>query len=272
MRFDFHTHSTCSDGSDTPEALVRRARDIGVRFLALTDHDTMDGYQEAAAAGERYGVAILAGVEMDTEFPEELHILGLGVNPASPVLVSALNTARERRNLRNARMLSKLAAAGYDVSGRVAHGGTVTRLHIARALVAAGHASSLPEAFSRFLSRGGVGYCTVERFTPEQVIDIITAAGGIAALAHPCHLACPVHALVARLKDAGLGGIEAYYPTSTDGQTKLFLSLAKQYGLIVTAGSDYHGPERPRNPLGGAWIDVPELQATCEYFRAHIGI
>lgn len=270
-RFDFHTHSSFSDGSDSPETLLGKAKEKGVRMLALTDHDTMDGYKEAAAAGERLGVKVLPAVEMDTEFSEELHILGLNVDPLDPGLIEALQRARVRRNARNERMLDKLKQAGYDVARFVdTSGGTVTRLHIARALAKAGFADGIYEAFEKFLNKGAVGYCTVERFTPEEVIEIISNAGGVAALAHPCHLKCGVHALVKRLVDAGLSGIEAYYPTSSEGQTKTFLSLANQYGLLVTAGSDYHGPEREKHPLGSAWRDVPALEKTFDYFSARL--
>lgn len=270
-KFDFHTHSNCSDGADSPAVLVNRAKEAGIRFLALTDHDTVRGYPEAAEEGKRIGLPVLPAIEMDSEFAEELHILGLGIDPFHPGLISALETALERRNQRNRKMLRQLKEAGCDIHLDLDDDrGTITRFHFALALRDAGYAKTIPEAFENYLKRGKPGYYRVERFSPKEIIAIIRKAGGVAAIAHPCHLSCDVHGLVAQLKDEGLGGIEAYYATATEGQKNLHLSLARQYGLLVTAGSDYHGPERPRNRLGCAFEDVPVLQKTFDFFRARV--
>ncbi len=268
--FDLHLHSQYSDGSDTPAQVVRRAAEARVTLLSLTDHDTALGVPEAVAAGRECGVLVLPGVELDTEFAEELHILGLGIDLDEPKLAAALELARRRREVRNAEILKKLAATGCDAAPyMMPYMGTVTRMHIARALVAAGYTADVRAAFRSFLGRGCPGFCEAERVSPREAIALIRGAGGVAVLAHPCHMKCDMHALVAELAADGLGGIEAYYAASTEGQTQLFSSLAAQHGLLVTAGSDYHGPERPANLPGCAWRDVPELARAFDFFLTY---
>ena len=269
--FDLHLHSHYSDGSDTPAQVVRRAAEAGVQLLSLTDHDTALGVPEAIAAGKECGVFVLPGVELDTEFAEELHILGLGIDLAEPKLAATLELARHRREVRNAIIVKNLAAAGFDTAPHMPpYVGTVTRMHIARALVLGGYAPDVRAAFRSFLGRGCPGFHEAERVFPREAIALIRGADGVAVLAHPCHLKRDVHALVAELAADGLGGVEAYYATSTEGQTQLFNSLAAQHGLLVTAGSDYHGAERPANLPGCAWRDVPELARTFDVFRARM--
>lgn len=262
-RVDLHTHSICSDGDRTPAALVRCAADAGITLLALTDHDCMRGVPEAIDAGRKCGVSVVPGVEMDNEYDQELHILGLCVDIENAALRAALEAADARRTVRNARILQQLAETGIDLEPHLKPTeGMETRLHIALALVQGGFAESVPDAFARYLRRGTPGYATVERPAPAQVIALLRGAGGIPVLAHPCHLKGNVHAIVQELCALGLGGIEAYYPTSTAGQTRLFLSLAAQHGLLITCGSDFHGDHRPAARLGCAWTPDPALEQT----------
>lgn len=265
-RIDLHAHSLRSDGDRTPEEVVRLAAEAGVTLFALTDHDSLSGVSEAVEAGGKYGVAVVTGVEMDNEFEQELHILGLGVDPQNAQLREATVRANERRNVRNARMIEKLSDAGIEIAAHMAKGdGTVTRMHIALALVAGGYAENLSDAFRRYLYRGRPGFVAVERPKPSEVIALIRGAGGLPVLAHPCHLRGNVHGIVRELCELGLGGIEAYYPTSTDGQTALYLSLAAQNGLFVTCGSDFHGDHRPAARLGCSYAEDPALARTRRY-------
>lgn len=260
---DLHTHSRCSDGDRTPAALVRCAAEAGVSMLALTDHDCVRGVAEAVAAGREYGVRVVPGVEMDNEFDQELHILGLGVDVDDPALQRELAAARERREVRNARILEKLLEMGVDVRPFLAaSAGVTTRMHIALALVEGGFATGIADAFNRYIGQGAPAFATVQRPTPERVIALLRGAGGIPVLAHPCHLKGDVYAIVRELCALGIAGIEAYYSTSTPGQTRLFLSLAAQHGLLVTCGSDFHGDRRPAARLGCAWTDDPALERT----------
>lgn len=266
-RFDLHLHSNCSDGTDAPERLMQRAFDAGLSLCALTDHDCIEGVSRAQAAGRTLGMTVISGIEFDTQFPSELHILGLGVDIENGTLRKAVNRARNWREQRNAAMLKKLRRAGYELSPYLSEKTYIlTRYHMAGAMVGAGYAESIQDAFTRFLNPGCAAYEPGRRHTPGEVVGYIHAAGGVAALAHPCAIRGDVHAIVAELASQGLDGIEAYYPTSTPGQTELFTSLAAQYGLMVTCGSDYHGPGRPKNAIGSAWQDVRALEATYDFF------
>lgn len=263
LRMDLHCHSTMSDGTYSPAAIVRMAAKAGIGILALTDHDTMAGVPEAMLAAEELNIRLLPSVELDTESSFELHMLGLDVDPCAPCLQQALADIQLRRRRRNEKILDKLRDAGYDVTGHMRESeGNTTRLHIAMALNEAGYAKSVTDAFRGFLSPGLPGYYTEPRLTPAQAIDLIKEAGGIPVLAHPCHIRSNPHQFVAELAEAGLMGLEAYYPASTLGQTQTFLSLAAQFGLLVTCGSDFHGKNREGNPLGCAWRDVACLNET----------
>lgn len=266
-RFDLHTHSYYSDGTYSPSELVCAAVEAGLALLAISDHDSIEGVAEAVAAGKRLGLRVLPAVEFDAEWRCELHLLGLGIDINNPALVSALETARERRMRRNAVIVQKLADAQVDITPSLASArdaGSITKLHIALALVAEGYASHLREAFSKYLRVGCVGYHTETRFSPQSIIQIIRDADGIPTLAHPCHIRDNPHALVAQLAAWGLQGVEAYYPASSPAQTLLYRSLAQQHKLLVTSGSDFHGENRPGIALGCAWQDAADLDACYE--------
>jgi len=258
--FDLHLHSNCSDGFDTPARVVEKANTCGVSLMALTDHDSVLGVREAVRAGDRFGLRVLPAIEMDTEWPHELHILGLDIDIFEPGLLRALEQARTRRGIRNAEIAERLKRAGYDILPYL-NGGTevATRLNIAIALVAGGFAESTKDAFLRFLRKGCPGYFAVERFPPEEVIALIRGAGGIPVWAHPMHGHPDVHALTDQLKNLGLMGLEAYHPSLSEGEGEVLVSIARQQKLIVTCGSDYHGANRPGVLPGQAWRTHPAL-------------
>jgi len=262
-RYDLHCHSNYSDGTSSPAQLVRMASRAKLRLLALTDHDSMDGVAEAVAEGIKLGLPVLPSVEMDNEWPHELHILGLDVDIRNPVLQRNLEIARQRREERNSIIFQKLEGSGVNPLPFLRRGaGSTTKLHIALALIEGGYAADIREAFLRYLRPGAPGYYTEPRFTPHEVIGMIRDAGGLPVLAHPCHLRDDPHTLIRTLVDMGLSGLEVYYPSSNPKQTELYLSLARQYRLLVTCGSDCHGKNRPGVPLGCAWRDTPELEET----------
>ena len=268
-RFDLHMHSNCSDGSDAPALVVEHAKDAGLALMALTDHDTVCGVPEALEAGRAQGVAVLPALEMDTEYPGEMHILGLGVDIESPALTHALAVAGERRIARNRVILERLKAAGYDIAPFLSGAeGSVTRLHIALALIEAGYAESIHDAFARYLRRGGPGYYTVTRFSPEEVLSILLAAGGTPVWAHPYHLEGNLLPALDMLVANGLMGIEAYHPSASEGQSKTLLSLARQRKLLVTCGSDSHGSHRQNTFCGCTWRDTPELNQTFDFLSS----
>ena len=264
-RFDLHTHSCISDGTATPTEIVRTAARGKIKLLALTDHYNITGVPEAMEAGKEFGVPILPAVEMDNEWRHELHIIGLDVDPNNPTLLRALEIARDRRERRNRIIYARLKEAGYDVQPLVKRPESMTtKLHIAHALIQAGYASDVRDAFSKYLRPGMPGYYTEPRFTPQQVIDIIHLADGLPILAHPCHVRDNPHGLIRELYDLGLMGLEAYYPSSTQRQTDMYVSIARQYHMLVTCGSDFHGDNRPGVPIGCAWRNVPVLEETYE--------
>ncbi|MBQ6234362.1 MAG: PHP domain-containing protein [Clostridia bacterium] len=264
-RFDLHTHSNVSDGTATPREVVAHAARENLKLVALTDHDSIMGVTEALEAGKEFGIPVLPAVEMDNEWRHELHIIGLDVDPNNPTLIRALEIARDRRERRNRIIYSRLKEAGYDVQPLVGRPeSTTTKLHIAHALIKAGFANDVRDAFARYLRPGQVGYYTEPRFTPQQVIDIIHIADGLPILAHPCHIRDNPNGLIGELTDMGLMGLEAYYPTSTQRQTEMYVSIAWKYRLMVTCGSDFHGDNRPGVPIGCAWRNVPVLEKTFE--------
>lgn len=270
-RFDLHTHSNHSDGTCSPEQIVRMAARAKVTLLALTDHDCIGGVAEAVRTGAECGVSVVPGVEFDNEWPHELHILGLDVDMNHPVLIRAMEVARERREKRNAIIFSKLKEAGVDAEPYLRRGQTATtKLHIAHALIDGGYAAEVKEAFAKYLRPGTPGYYVEKRFTPEQVLEIIHRADGVPVLAHPCHIRDNFHSLLNELVSMGLLGIEAFYPSNTPKQTELFLSVASQYKLMATCGSDFHGANRPGVPIGCAWRENKELVRTYELLTKRI--
>ncbi len=267
--FDLHMHSVCSDGADTPAGVIEAAAARGMTLAALTDHDGVAGVKEAVAAGARLGVRVLPSLEMDTEWPHELHILGLDLDVGDADLQNALETARKRRVERNAEIVRRLEAAGCSVEPYLSRSVEVaTRLHIALALVRGGYADSLHGAFSEYLRRGKPGYYTVERFSPEEVISLVRGAGGVAVWAHPTHGNPNLHSLAEKLQSMGVTGLEAYHPSISAGDSDTLVSIARQNRLIVTCGSDYHGANRPDVAIGQTWRDVPVLNECRAFFES----
>ncbi|XP_015877285.3 uncharacterized protein LOC107413757 [Ziziphus jujuba] len=251
--FELHSHSKCSDGFLSPSKLVERAYGSGVKVLALTDHDTMSGIAEAIDAAHRYGIKIIPGVEISTIFsprggsePEEpVHVLAYysTCGPTSfEELEQVLASIRDGRVLRAKNMVSKLnklkLPLKWEHVARIAGKGVAPgRLHVARALVEAGHVENLKQAFSRYLFDGGPAYATGSEPLAEKAVKLICDTGGVAVLAHPWALKNPV-AIIRRLKEAGLHGMEVY---RSDGKLSAYSDLADTYGLLKLGGSDYHG-------------------------------
>ncbi|NLI54697.1 MAG: PHP domain-containing protein [Clostridiales bacterium] len=267
--FDLHMHSSHSDGSDLPQEVVRRALERGVTMLALTDHDNVNGVPAAAEEAQRLGVRFLPAIEMDAEWPHEMHILGLDIDITEPTLKTALEAAIRRRGERNEEIVVRLANAGYDIRPHIRGDiGEATRLNLALALVYGGFAQDAREAFAKFLRKGCPGYYTVMRFTPEEIIRLIKGAGGVPVWAHPMNGHPDVHALAPMLKELGLMGLEGYHPSLSAGDSVVLTSIARQLGLLVTCGSDYHGEHRQDVVPGQTWQDIPVLRECRAFFEA----
>jgi predicted metal-dependent phosphoesterase TrpH len=265
---DLHTHSTFSDGGDTPDELVRQARAAGLRALALTDHDNARGIPSFLDSCRARGVTGIAGVELSVAVPSgTLHLLGLGIAPEHDELRATVERLLDGRDWRNRRILEKLNALGCALSweevAALAGQDVVGRPHFARAMVARGWVGNTQEAFDRFLARGAPAYVDRFRLEPAEALRLIRAAGGLPVIAHPFSWSDDFAVLDARLGELqalGLGGIEGYYPEHTPGQTIDLLRLARRRGLIVTGGSDYHGAAIAGVTLESAsrWLDVPD--------------
>ncbi len=252
-RVDLHCHTSRSDGVLDPADLLTAMRRWGIAVAAITDHDTLDGYRELRAAGEDLDHPhLVCGVEINSvsqEIPDlregELHILGYGMNADDPTFEAALATQRRRRAERAAMIVERLRDLGMPVDDQLADtlGPGVSspgRPHIARALVAAGFAASVDDAMTRILGRGMPGYVPRQGLGPREVIDAIRAAGGIASLAH-FREAPERRELIERMRDWGLGGLEAYYVTFDEESRARVAAIAAEFGLLATGGSDFHG-------------------------------
>jgi predicted metal-dependent phosphoesterase TrpH len=249
---------------------VEEAASRGVRILALTDHDTIAGIPEARAAGERSGVEIVPGVELSTSLAggEGVHLLGYFVDIASPILLEGLAGYAREREERMARMIERLRHVGAPVSleqvGDIAGHGTVGRPHLARALVAAGHAATVPDAFDRFIGWGKPAYVPRPRIDPRDAIALVRAAGGVPVLAHP-YTSGGVEAVLDRLIPAGLAGMEVDYGQYAPEEREALRQTADRRGLIATGGSDYHGPGLlPGRELGMAPVPLAAVTALRE--------
>ena len=268
---DLHTHSTASDGTLTPVRLVTLAAARGLRVLGLTDHDTTAGLPEARSAAERHDLTLVPGVELSTHVAEgEVHVLGYFIDPEHPRLVEALARFREAREGRASAIVGRLAAVGATIDLarvlEIAGGGSIGRPHVARVLVESGHASSINDAFDRFLVRGRPGYVERYRLTPPDAVRLVRAASGVPVLAHP-HSVADLDRLLPELVAAGLGGLECHYGDYDDGLKRDLLALAARHRLVATGGTDFHGPGFGRRLLG-ATIVPPGCVAELEARRA----
>lgn len=260
---DLHTHSSASDGQLSPYELVCHAKNAGLSAIALTDHDTVSGIAEAMRAGEDIGLEVIPGIELSADYPREMHILGLFVDPASFQLQQACTRLYEFRAKRNRRMLEKMRTIGLAIDDsdvlRQKPGAemeSIGRVHMALALIQKGYATDVADAFDRYLGKGSAAYVERERFSPVACIDLIHAAGGYAFLAHPIYSENDPErliALVSDLKKDGLDGVECFHSAMADVYSNRLIELCRQYDLMICGGSDFHGANKPRVKIGQAY-------------------
>jgi len=274
---DLHTHTTASDGSVAPADLVAQAAGLGLRAIAITDHDTVAGVDDAIAAGERLGVGVVPGVELAPAYPHgKLHVLGYLIDHRNATLTEGLRRIREARAERNERMAARIVELGLPVTladmAAEAGGGQIGRPHMALALVRKGVVATTQEAFDRFLRSGGPAHVPRRRLPVEEAIAMVRAAGGIAVIAHPHTLSPPGadwEGELRRLRSLGIEGIECYYSRFAPGDVQRFLSLARTLGLLVTGGSDFHGASKPDVRLGAVDAGMPAPDALLHALLAH---
>jgi 3',5'-nucleoside bisphosphate phosphatase len=262
---DLHVHSTASDGRYAPEVIISKAAGLGLKYLSLTDHDSIDGIEPALKAAANFpGLTFIPGVELSTDLADgEAHILGYFIDYTSPELKKELEKFRDSRSGRGRRMVDKLADLGMEIDWErvqeIAGDGAIGRPHIARAMQEKGYISSFNEAFDKYIGHGGPAYVEREKITPAEAVALIVHCNGLAVLAHPFTVKDP-EAMVLTLKKAGLVGIEAYYKDNTPETTEATIKLAEKYGLIATGGTDYHGIADSREVMLGG-VDVPVAAA-----------
>ena len=258
---DLHTHTTYSDGSQSPTDLVKEAAGLGLSALAVTDHDTVDGLAEAMEAGERYGIEVVPGIEINLEHDRvTMDMLGyfLAGMPTAE-LQQELAELRAYRAERNARMLERLAELGLpldeDDLAAAAENGAVGRPHIGEAMMRRGYVSSISEAFELYLRRGAPAWVDRRRLALGRALKLLRASGALPVLAHPGIIRADASGLNHIVRDAardGMAGIECYYPLHDEETVARCLGLARKYALVPTGGSDYHGTVKPDIRLGVA--------------------
>jgi hypothetical protein len=255
---DLHTHSEKSDGTDSPAELIRLANEAGLSAIALTDHDTLSGVEEARAAAGSAGPRLVAGVELSVDHANvKIHLLAYFLEPGAGPLQDRLAELREGRRRRNVEIVARLQDLGYDIEeadvAAQTAGEAVGRPHIADALVAKGLIASRAEAFDGLLSDGGVAYVQRPRLSAKEAIQLATASGAVTSIAHPYTIdmnATTYPALFEELGDAGLTGLEAFYPEHSPSLREHLAALASELGLVATGGSDYHGAGKPGLKVG----------------------
>ena len=255
-RIDLHIHTTASDGTFTPEEVVREASRIGLAAVAITDHDTAAGYARAAAEGENCGLEVVPGIEISTKFRSAVHILGYYIDAQSPALGEVLDRMHRDREERNVKLCAMLRESGVDIDIERMHarfGDLVGRPHFAEIMIENGMARDMNDAFERLLNKNKP-YFIPRQFLPiERSIEIIREAGGTAVLAHPFQYRLDdagLRELIEHCMESGLEGMECRYSGYDAAQTAYLEALAAEYGLVRTGGSDFHGAIKGEIRLG----------------------
>jgi len=270
---DFHTHTNASDGLLTPTGLVRLAVSRGLRILAVTDHDSTEGIEEALNEAAHFpGFTLIPGIEMSTDIPgDEIHVLGYFLDYENPEFQATLTKLRNARRDRGRMMVEKLHSMGIDVPWErveeLAGGGSVGRPHVAQALIESGRVSSFQEAFDRYIGRNQPAYVERAKLTPVEAIEMLVKARALPVLAHPAGQS-KLDDLVSQLKAAGMLGIEVYYQDYDPATCGRLAATAERHGLLKIGGSDFHGFGTDRERLPG---DIPLPDAVIEDFMSAAG-
>lgn len=256
---DLHSHTTESDGTFTPAELIAEAKRIGLEALAITDHDTFRGYEQAVPLAKEAGLELLCGIELSTKFGgATVHMLAyFPWTPPAPDFCLWLDQLLESRRDRNRRLIAKLQSIGVDITLEEveSQGRTLTaRPHFGRVLMDKGYVSSMQEAFNKYLDESAPGYVQRQEVPVADAIERVIAAGGVASLAHPVRVAKndwdTLAVWVEKMAGAGMRGIEVFHSDHTPENVGFYKSLAKQFDLTITGGSDFHGANKPSIELG----------------------
>ena len=265
MIADLHTHSTASDGSDSPARVVELAMQAGLGAVALTDHDTQEGVDEAQSAARQTRIDVIPGVELSLRYEGGgMHLIVLWLTPGRGPLQDRLRGLQDGRGTRNERIVALLADAGMPITIEEvldeAGGGTVGRPHIAAVMMRRGYVPDIRTAFDVWLGAGKPAYAGRDRLDPEDAISLARESGAVPVLAHPHTLgittASAMADLLARLKRAGLVGLEAHYSSYRAHERAGYADLASRFELLPSGGSDYHGTYKPGLSIGSGYGDL----------------
>jgi predicted metal-dependent phosphoesterase TrpH len=256
-------HTTASDGRHAPDDLVRRAFEAGIRTMSVTDHDTMAGVAAATQAAHARGMTVIPGIEITSVHGgKDVHMLAYFLEESAPGLRELLRNQRRLRVERAIEIADRLAALGAPIdvqpfieAASAPGGKAIARPQIAQALIAAGHVSTVQEAFDRYLAEDSPAYVPHRGATPAEVVALVSSRGGVAALAHPGYR--PQDGIIAGLVDAGMRAIEVYHSSHDEAATAHYLDIARRHNLVPTGGSDYHGEGTRRAEFFGV-VNLPQ--------------
>lgn len=255
---DMHVHSSASDGTFSPDALMEEAKRAGLCAMALTDHDTMDGTALAAETAKKLDIEFVPGVELSTDYLGcEIHVLGYYVSKDHPELKSMMEQFRDFRSSRNERMVESLQKEGFTITmedlKKRSPDSVLSRAHVAKYLVETGQVPDIPFVFANYIGEGCRCYIQRPKISPVEAVNLIRSAGGLPVLAHPVMYKLSdvnLNQMIQEMKDAGMCGMEAIYSENTAKDEAHFRELAASFDLLVTGGSDFHGANKPDIKLG----------------------
>ena len=273
---DLHCHSYFSDGTFSPEEIVIKAKKRGLRAIALTDHDTIDGLETFQQAGQKYHIETITGIEFAAQYnrfrKQEIHIVGLGFSLTAKALTEQMKKIVEARQIRNEKMIYALNQLGFDISyeqiKQNAGGNIITRAHFANVLVQKNIVKNTKDAFDKYLSTDKPAYVQRQALSPALCIQTIQKSGGVAVLAHPnlYHMDYnEIELLSQELKSYGLNAIETQYSSYSSEQSKKITALADKIGLLYSGGSDFHGKNKPNIDIG---VGKNNLHIPYSYWEA----
>lgn len=272
FRADLHCHTTCSDGTVPPRALIQLAYDKELQGLSITDHDTIQAYDEAVPAAQAIELKLISGVEFSAVHQQtSVHILAYSFALRSPSILAFCDQHYQRRLTRIQAILDRLAAQGMplvleELTEKSAHP-SLTRPHIAAAMMKKGYVSSIHEAFQLYLGDGKACYVSGNTFTVEETLDIIHQANGLAIIAHP-HLIDKVSVL-RDLLEMKFDGIEGYYGRFPASEHERWIKIGARKGWIITGGSDFHGDIKPMSLLGSSWVNEETFEILNQHFQSN---
>lgn len=274
FRADLHCHTTCSDGTVSPQAIIQLACDLGLQGLSITDHDTIAAYKEAVPAAQAKNLPLISGLELSSVHHQvSVHILAYSFPLTSLIIEEFCQRHQQRRELRNQAILDRLASQGMPLSLAdfpqdmlIPHSKhSIGRPHIALAMMKKGYVQSIQQAFHRYIGEGKSCYVSGAAFSVEETLEIIHQAKGLAIIAHP-HLIDNV-AILRDLLDMNFDGIEGYYARFPASEHERWLKIGAHKGWLITGGSDFHGTIKPNLPLGCSWVNEETFAILQQHFQ-----